>query len=70
MDLAALVARGHTALVTQECQNGVIGEQAVFRELAVAARAGMIGNDPARHAALRRGEPQVPTTRTLSLRRT
>jgi biuret amidohydrolase len=44
MDLASLVAPGHTALVTQECQNGVIGEQAVFPELAVAARAAMIGN--------------------------
>jgi len=44
MDLAQLVDPAHTALVTQECQNGVIGEQAVFPELAVAARAGMIGN--------------------------
>ena len=44
ISLSELVAPGHTALVTQECQNGVIGEQAVFPELALAARAGMVGN--------------------------
>lgn len=32
--LAELVAPGHTALVTQECQNGVIGDAAVLRDLA------------------------------------
>ena len=37
-DLAELVAARHTALVTSECQNGVIGDQAVFPELAAAAR--------------------------------
>lgn len=44
ISLRELVAPGHTALVTQECQNGVIGEDAVFPELASVARAGMIGN--------------------------
>ncbi len=34
LDLVELVAPGHTALVTQECQNGVIGDAAVLRELA------------------------------------
>src|SRR3954471_14879025 len=34
LDLAALVDPSHTALVTSECQNGVIGENAVLRELA------------------------------------
>ena len=34
VDLAGLVAPAHTALVVQECQNGVIGAQAVLRELA------------------------------------
>jgi nicotinamidase-related amidase len=34
VDLAALVDPVHTALVTQECQNGVIGGDAVLRELA------------------------------------
>ena len=37
-DLAELVAPRHTALVTSECQNGVIGDQAIFPELAAAAR--------------------------------
>ena len=34
VDLTALVEPAHTALVTQECQNGVIGADAVLRELA------------------------------------
>lgn len=45
MELATLVAPAHTAFVTQECQNGVIGDPAVFPVLAEAARAsGMIDN--------------------------
>jgi nicotinamidase-related amidase len=38
LDLRRLVAPGHTALVTQECQVGVIGEQSPLPELAAAAR--------------------------------
>src|SRR4051812_5297345 len=38
LDLAALVDPSHTALVTSECQNGVIGENAVLRELAEEAQ--------------------------------
>ena len=34
VDLAALLDPVHTALVTQECQNGVIGDDAVLRDLA------------------------------------
>src|SRR4051794_34589795 len=34
LDLTALVDPSHTALVTSECQNGVIGQHAVLRELA------------------------------------
>jgi nicotinamidase-related amidase len=34
MDLEQLIDPGHTALVTQECQNGVIGTAAVLHELA------------------------------------
>ena len=34
VDLAALVDPGQTALVAQECQNGVIGDAAVLRDLA------------------------------------
>ena len=42
-DLANLVAAGHTALVLQEVQNGVVGEPSVLPELAAAgARVGLI----------------------------
>ncbi len=41
-DLADLIAPAHTALVTQECQVGVIGEAAVLRELADEANAGAV----------------------------
>jgi nicotinamidase-related amidase len=34
VDLAELLDPSHTVLVTQECQNGVIGDAAVLRELA------------------------------------
>jgi nicotinamidase-related amidase len=44
LDLIELIAPGHTALVTQECQRGVVGERAIFPELAEAARAEMIPN--------------------------
>ena len=66
MNLAELVARGHTALVTQECQNGVIGEQAVFPELATAAR-GMIGNVSRLAKAARASG--IPVVHCLALRR-
>jgi nicotinamidase-related amidase len=38
MDLEQLIDPGHTALVTQECQNGVIGEGAVLEQLAEEAQ--------------------------------
>lgn len=41
-DLAALVEPAHTALVTSECQVGVIGERAIFPELAEVARGPML----------------------------
>jgi biuret amidohydrolase len=66
MDLAGLVAREHTALVTQECQIGVIGEQAVFPELAAAARSA-VGN-MARLAKAARASG-VPVVHCLALRR-
>ena len=34
VDVADLLDPAHTVLVTQECQNGVIGEAAVLRDLA------------------------------------
>ena len=42
LDLSALVDPAHTALVTQECQNGVIGERAALPALAEVAADGMI----------------------------
>jgi nicotinamidase-related amidase len=42
--LAELVNPSSTVLVTQECQNGVLGERAVFPELAEIARKQMIPN--------------------------
>ena len=43
LDLDALLAPGHTALVTQECQRAVIGDLSALPELAANARA-IIGN--------------------------
>jgi nicotinamidase-related amidase len=42
IDLPALVAPGHTALVTQECQRGVIGDHSMLPALAEAAASGGI----------------------------
>jgi nicotinamidase-related amidase len=45
VDVAALLAPAHTVLLTQECQNGVIGTHSALPELAKAARSsGMIAN--------------------------
>jgi biuret amidohydrolase len=43
-DLAALVAPSHTAVVTSECQNGVVGAEAIFPALAEVARATAVPN--------------------------
>jgi nicotinamidase-related amidase len=44
-DLCELVAPGHTAIITQECQRGVIGAESALPELAESARtSGMIDN--------------------------
>ena len=42
VDLAALVAPGHTAIVTSEVQRGVVGERSVLPQLADAAQAVMV----------------------------
>jgi nicotinamidase-related amidase len=42
IDLATLVDPAHTVLVTQECQNGVIGSDAALPQLAAIARTRMI----------------------------
>jgi nicotinamidase-related amidase len=44
LDLATLAAPAHTALVTQECQRGVIGDRSALPGLAEAAGGGMIAN--------------------------
>jgi nicotinamidase-related amidase len=67
IDLAALVAPAHTALVTQECQNGVIGERAALPQLAAAARVRMIPN-AARLAGAAR-DAGVPVVHCVAARR-
>lgn len=53
-DLTALLAPGHTALVLQEVQNGVVGEPSVLPELAAAgARVGLIAHCAALAASAR-----------------
>ncbi len=44
IDLAALVDPSHTAIVTSEVQNGVVGEPSALPALAEAARAEMLPN--------------------------
>lgn len=44
LDLAALVAPGHTAIVTSEVQNGVVGERSALPALAEAAAIDMLPN--------------------------
>ena len=67
-ELADLVHPSHTALVTQECQNGVIGDEAIFPELAAAARAAMIPNAARLVKAARAAD--IPVIHCLALRRT
>lgn len=67
MDLADLLRPESTAVVTQECQVGVIGAKAVLRELADAAQATAVPNivrllDAARAAG-------VPVVHCLAVRR-
>jgi nicotinamidase-related amidase len=66
-DLAELLDPSHAALVTQECQNGVLDEHAVFPELAAAARESMIPN-AARLAKAARAA-NVPVVHCLAWRR-
>jgi nicotinamidase-related amidase len=42
VDLASLVSPAHTAIVTSEVQNGVVGQRSVLPQLAEAAQAGMV----------------------------
>jgi nicotinamidase-related amidase len=65
--LSELITPDHTALVTQECQRGVLGERAIFPELAEAARAEMIPNVGRLAKAAR--AVGVPVVHCLALRR-
>ncbi|MGH9026527.1 MAG: cysteine hydrolase [Acidimicrobiia bacterium] len=60
LDLSDLVAPGHTALVLQEVQQGVVGEHSVLPALAAeVARVGLIGNCAALARAARTAEVPV-----------
>jgi nicotinamidase-related amidase len=67
IDLVELIAPSHTALVTQECQMGVIGPTAALPQLADAARVEMIPN-AARLAAAARAAG-VPVVHCVAARR-
>ena len=54
LDLEQLLAPEHTALVINECQQGVIGAESSLPDLAAAARVEMIPNVAALAAAARR----------------
>lgn len=66
-DLAAIVAPGRTALVTQECQRGVIGDRSVLPELAKAAQGAVIANIARLSQAARRLD--VPVVHCIAVRR-
>lgn len=67
LDLAALLNPASAALVTSECQNGVIGRDSVLPELAEAAAAGVIPNGARICAAAR--AVQVPVVHCTAGRR-
>ena len=67
VDLNALVDPAHTALVTQECQNGVIGDEAVLRDLAEEAQRVAVPNIARLVAAARRAG--VDVVHCLAVRR-
>lgn len=48
LDLAALVDPGHTAVLTMELQNGVVGDESPLRELADAAAAANVVTNAAK----------------------
>ena len=67
LDLRTLLDPAHTALVTQECQVGVIGDAAVLRELADAAQAKAVPNMARLTKAARAAS--VPVVHCLAVRR-
>jgi nicotinamidase-related amidase len=67
VDLAALLDPSHCAVVTQECQVGVIGDEAVLRDLADEARATVVPNMVRLVTAAR--SAGVPVVHCLAVRR-
>jgi len=67
MDLEELIDPAHTALVTQECQNGVIGAAAVLHELADEAQRVAVPNIA--HLARAARAVSVPVLHCLAVRR-
>ncbi len=67
LDLAALVDPAHTVVVTQECQNGVIGPDAALPQLAEIARRRMIPAAARLVAAAR--DAGVPVVHCVAARR-
>ena len=67
LDLAALVDPARAAVVTSECQDGVIGSTSVLPELAAAAAAGVVPNGAALCAAARARD--VPVIHCVAGRR-
>lgn len=68
-DLSALIDPAHTALVTQECQRGVIGDLAALPELAAAAADRGLPSNLGRLAAAARAAG-VPVVHCLARHRT
>jgi len=67
IDLVQLVDPAHTVLVTQECQNGVIGERPALPQLAEIARREMVPNAARLTAAAR--SAGVPVVHCVAARR-
>jgi nicotinamidase-related amidase len=67
LDLKQLVAVGHTALVTQECQGAVVGAEAALPQLAEAAQRTAVPNI-ARLAAAARAAG-IPVVHCVAMRR-
>jgi nicotinamidase-related amidase len=67
IDLVALLEPAHTAVVTSECQNGVIGAESVLPELAASAATSVIPNGARLCAAAR--SVTVPVVHCVAGRR-
>jgi biuret amidohydrolase len=67
LDLQELVAAGHTALVTQECQGAVVGDQAALPQLAEIAQRQAIPN--VARLAVGARQAGVPVIHCVAMRR-